>query len=366
VTAQGIALAEPVGLDRLLAPVSEAAPSGTCLRFEPVYDEIKRLREEDDPTLPQGVWQRELKRADWPGVAALCAEALETRTKDLQIAAWLTEAWTRLEGFPGLDRGLRLLAGLCQGFWDDLYPALGEDDEDRFAARLAPVEWAVDRLQLPVKRIPITTPGDNGMPYGWLDWETGAYLSNLARQDAEAARNAEEQGMVTQALFLTSLSLTPASRLKALAGEVAAAVAALGELESVLDGRCGVDAPSLAGLGGTLAAIQAFVDRVVEERGEKEPAEACAPGEWPAPELLAAEGQAGRTGSIASRADAYQRLSEAADYLLRTEPHSPVPYLVRRSIAWGNMSLAELLQELLHKNADLPTIYALLGMKRMS
>jgi type VI secretion system protein ImpA len=41
-----------------------------------------------------------------------------------------------------------------------------------------------------------------------------------------------------------------------------------------------------------------------------------------------------------------------------------VPYLVRRAISWGNLSLAELLEELLQKNADLPTIYALLGIKR--
>lgn len=69
-------------------------------------------------------------------------------------------------------------------------------------------------------------------------------------------------------------------------------------------------------------------------------------------------------GPIASRADAYQRLREASDYLMRTEPHSPVPYLVRRAISWGNLSLAELLEELLQKNADLNTINALLGIRK--
>ena len=70
------------------------------------------------------------------------------------------------------------------------------------------------------------------------------------------------------------------------------------------------------------------------------------------------------TGAIASRVDAYARLREAADYLMRTEPHSPVPYLVRRAISWGNMSLAEVLEQLLQKNADLATIYTLLGIKQ--
>ena len=71
-------------------------------------------------------------------------------------------------------------------------------------------------------------------------------------------------------------------------------------------------------------------------------------------------------GPIASRADAYRALTEASEYLMRTEPHSPVPYLVRRAITWGNMSLVELLDELLQKSADINTVYALLGMKRPS
>ncbi|HYN21582.1 MAG TPA: type VI secretion system protein TssA, partial [Thermoanaerobaculia bacterium] len=76
--------------------------------------------------------------------------------------------------------------------------------------------------------------------------------------------------------------------------------------------------------------------------------------------------EAPRSGGVSSRSEAYQRLAEAADYLLRTEPHSPVPYLIRRAVSWGNLSLAELLQELLQKNADLPTLYTLLGIKPSS
>jgi len=348
-------------LDRLLAPISDDAPAGVWLRFEPVYDEIKRLREEEDPGLPQGVWQRELKRADWPGVAALCADVLAGTSKDLQVAAWLTEAWIHLHGFPGLERGLRLLAGLCRGFWPDLHPPL---DEDGAEARLAPVAWAADRLPLPLKRVPVTAPtGEDTRPYGWQDWEDGLHLGNLARQDAAAAAKAEERGMVPQTRFLVSVSLTPAFRLAALSGEVAGALAALDGLDTALGELCrdaADTAPSLTPLRTVLAAVQAFVSRVLEERGEKGFTPAVRPeeGAEPAPAPI--------SGAILSRAEAFQRLSEAADYLLRTEPHSPVPYLVRRAVSWGNLSLAELLGELLQKNADLPTLYTLLGIKRSS
>ena len=74
-------------------------------------------------------------------------------------------------------------------------------------------------------------------------------------------------------------------------------------------------------------------------------------------------GIASSGGPITSRTDAYVRLTEAADYLLRTEPHSPVPYLVKRAISWGNMSLAELLYEFVGNTDDLVAIQRLLGMR---
>ena len=47
---------------------------------------------------------------------------------------------------------------------------------------------------------------------------------------------------------------------------------------------------------------------------------------------------------------------------MRTEPHSPCPYLVKRAVAWGKMPLAELLQELVRGEGDLQELYGLLGM----
>lgn len=72
---------------------------------------------------------------------------------------------------------------------------------------------------------------------------------------------------------------------------------------------------------------------------------------------------AAASGPIRSREEAYRRLSEAADYLLRTEPHSPSPYLVMRAVTWGRMPLTDLLQELVQSEGDLVQLYTLLGMR---
>ena len=63
---------------------------------------------------------------------------------------------------------------------------------------------------------------------------------------------------------------------------------------------------------------------------------------------------------IRSRAEAYRRLAEAADYLIRTEPHSPTPYLIKRAISWGGMTLEQLLPELVPSDAALKDLERLL------
>ena len=89
--------------DDLLNPIPGDSPSGTNLRYAPVYDKIKEARRQDDDA-PQGEWQRERKVADYKQVIKLAGETLATQTKDLQLAAWLTEAFLHQEGFGGLQQ----------------------------------------------------------------------------------------------------------------------------------------------------------------------------------------------------------------------------------------------------------------------
>src|SRR5580658_8919484 len=73
--------------ESLLNPIAGPSPAGESLRYEGTYDKIRDARTEDNPVLAQGVWKAPLKKAQWSEVANLCLDALETRTKDIQIAA---------------------------------------------------------------------------------------------------------------------------------------------------------------------------------------------------------------------------------------------------------------------------------------
>jgi type VI secretion system protein ImpA len=57
------------------------------------------------------------------------------------------------------------------------------------------------------------------------------------------------------------------------------------------------------------------------------------------------------SGDVRTRAEALKQLQRVADFFRRTEPHSPVSYLVQRAARWGQMPLEEWLQEVI-KNTD--------------
>src|SRR5579884_3677808 len=184
----------------LLSPVSQQSPAGELLRYEGTYDRIMEARREDDPTLEQGVWKRELKKADWNLVNQLCLEALQKKSKDLQIAAWLLESWIHLEGFSGLRAGCHVLLELCRTFWDTMYPSL-EDAE----YRLAPIHWINEKLLTQIKFIPITNPepADNCLPYNFADWETAFYREQAKAHAPKQKDTGVTLDMVQQSAFLT-------------------------------------------------------------------------------------------------------------------------------------------------------------------
>jgi len=343
----------------LLAPIAGESPAGESLRYEGTYDKIRDARTEDDPVLSRGVWKMPLKRADWSDVAEMCQDALQHRSKDLQIAGWLTEAWLHLYGFNGLREGLRVMTGLCSDFWDDLHPR--SESGDSFEFREAPIEWVNEKLPPVIRLLPITEPtSDDVKAYCWDDWES-----------ATRSRGAEppKQG-ATQAQFQQSVLLTPTAFYLNLVREVESAADAAIELESLLEQRSGGHPPSLRQVADALDSIRGLLVSILSRRDTQltaappiQPAAAHEPAETTSePGRSSAGASAG--GPILSRDDAYRRLAEAADYLAITEPHSPTPYLVRRAIAWGGMRLEDLLPELVRNSNELGEIYRLLQIEK--
>jgi type VI secretion system protein ImpA len=339
-----------------LRVISTYAPTGDSLRYEGTYDLVASLRRQDDPDLEQGVWKTDLKKADWSGVERICLDALETRSKDIQIAAWLLEAWIHLHGFAGLREGLHLVAELCDTYWDGIPPDAVDGDLDY---RLAPIHWIDEKLSIAVKLVPVTHPDSDDLPaYSLAEWEMAR------RRKAPEPRGSASRGEreVTHARFQQSASLTLIVWAAAAATDVRGAQGALDELVAVLDARCGSQSPGFARMREALGSVLHLLSTAFE--GRENPPAPPAIDDSPIVAIAPMAADAGSNGNganpIRTRAEAYQRLAEAADFLARIEPHSPVPSLIRKAIKWGGMTLEELLPELVRDSGQLTEIYRML------
>jgi type VI secretion system protein ImpA len=351
---------DAIDSEKLLTPISAERPAGEFLRYEGTYDRIREARREDDPTLTQGIYKKDLKKADWKLVESICVDTLASRSKDLQIAAWLMEAWLRLYGFAGGRAGLQLLAELLESYWEHVHPQLSEGNpEDRTGTFV----WVNEKLSVLLRLIPITDPQANDLqPYSFADWESASRLDQLAQRDSQALSEAEAAGHVTLTRFQASAMLTPTSFYVELFDELTDAAHACEVLDEVLEEKFGPHSPGLQRFKDTLSAIRHLISNMLHVRPEEPLAEA--PDEQLPRAAAAADSELGpeiwSTQPIRSRAEAYWRLTEAAEYLLRTEPHSPTPYLVKRAVEWGSMSLFEVFQQIIRNEGEMQEINRLL------
>jgi type VI secretion system protein ImpA len=138
-------------------------------------------------------------------------------------------------------------------------------------------------------------------------------------------------------------------------------------MERAIDEKFGRQAPALSDLKKTLDEVRALVEKVVKEKRILEPDPVSAveattqEGEVAGETVEGAVGIA--TGAILSRGDALRRLAQVAEYFRKTEPHSPVSYLVQRAISWGEMPLESWLQDVIKDGGVLASLRETLGIK---
>jgi len=358
-----IAAAFTFDVQSLLSPIPGQNPVGENLRYEGMYDRITAARREDDASLEQGIWQKSPRRADWTTVSDICTSALGKRSKDLQIAAWLLESWIHLHGFPGAREGLSVLNGLSRKFWDGMYPDLADPEH-----RAAPIYWINEKLSLQLKFVPVTEPPEapNTPTYCWADWESANHHEQQRRQ--HPALKGLENG-ITPAAFQQALVLSSTSFLSALFDDLNSTIGFARDLEDFLDSKYEKNGPTIRTFRSVLEDIRQMAGGVLNQPQSiqdgmpaEESVDLNAAGYGLASEIPSSPTE----GPIRSRAEAYRCLAEAADFLLRAEPHSPTPYLVKRAISWGNMPLGELLPEIIRNENTLGEVVKLLDLKAKS
>jgi type VI secretion system protein ImpA len=335
----------------LLKPIDGPNPSGANLRYDPVFDKIKEARREEAQP-PPGMTERDRKVADNPLVIKLATATLAEKTKDLQIAAWLTEAWLKQNGFAGLKDGLALCYGLVENFWDTVYPELEDGDAQ---ARSAPLGFLGTKTEIPLKLVPIVEKAG----YSILDYQQSrdmGYETEAKNDEAKKKRAAlVKEGKLQPEVFDKAFEETPKKFYAQAEKDLDSAMGTLANLKKLSDPKFGDEGPSWGPLESALQVERQLIHNFLQKKREKEPdpveevAQAAADGtEAAGAEVGAASGPT-RTGVLITvegsseppdRLEAIKKVAEAAAFLRRREPKSPASYLMLRGLRWGEVRAA--------------------------
>jgi type VI secretion system protein ImpA len=351
-------------LSTLCAPIPGDQPCGADLRLvdgdltlQTVRDARTELLPEEDLSGSGG------RSADWRAVIRECQEALTKRTKDLELANYLTEAWARTRGVEGLADGLELIDKLLGELWSTIHPGVDEDE-----------------IILPIRRRHLSWLGGASQflqSVGAAELfrtRDGKSITIHARQQAEWLADVQmtqpdryeslAEGKLTLDQLDAIVAAVPQEVLVAAKGSVRRALAQVATLQQTCDKLFADDeSPTLIPLRDALEEAERFVTSRLTRDDAAEAVDAAAPIAGAQTAVGAGATARGPGGPIASRSDAMQRLREVADFFRRTEPHSPVSYLVARATRWAEMPLEGVLKEVVKDGNALDQIWELLGIK---
>jgi type VI secretion system protein ImpA len=299
-----------IDVDALLAPVTDTAPCGDDLEYDPAFlalEEASRGKPEQqfgDTVIPA-------QEPDWRAMHEQ-ALALFARTRDLRVGVHLLRAATRLHGIAGFVPAVKLMHGLLARHWDHVYPALDTADNNDATMRLNALAPLADvAAVLADLRAASVGPARAGLTVHRLELGEPAALQALA--DAGTASPGLLDALV-------------------------AAHDAVAGIQAVLDTQAGAaNGPDLRPLR---VLTQTVAQAARQARGDTGAPPATSEGD------AAPARAASAPGTIATREDAIKALDRVCAWIERSEPTNPAPLLIRRAQRLMTKSFIDIIRDL--------------------
>lgn len=360
-----------VDIDNILQPISEELPTGLDCRNDPspssTYQLVKQARNSARSAERNNMFGGSNDEADehWYKVLELAPQLLSLQAKDLEVASWYTEAMVRRYGVCGLRDSFKIILGLVENFWDNLYPM---PDEDGIETRVAPLsglngEGSEGVIIAPIRNC-LITEGNSCGPFSYWEYQQAMDAHRLADDNARE----EKEGKLgyTLATVQKAVSESSAQFFVDLRDDLSQALDLYKQIGVKLDELCGAyDAPPTSNIRNILeecfgAVCHLGQDKFPVEQSfaeeENTAADEGAPSSAPVQQKVVA-------GPIANREQAFKQLLEIASFFRKSEPHSPVSYILEKAVKWGQMPLPELMQELISDDSALQYYSTLTGVK---
>lgn len=366
-----MATPEIIDINGMLQPVSEDSPAGADIREDTSptspYYAIKDARNAARAAERNSMFDEDGGSTEatesWRKVLALAPDILQNQAKDLEVACWYIEALVRRHGFQGLRDGFSLVRQLIEKYWDNLHPMPDEDGMDTRVAPLAGLngEGAEGVLITPIRNVNITE-GTSVGPFNFWKYQQALDVQKITNEEQRAAKSdkllfklEDIERAVTESSEQFYVNLRD---------DLQQALSEFRKISRLLDGHCGTHhAPPSSNI---VTALENSLGAVKHLGKAKLPTEEVATAENGDPAANSAATTAVTSslqGAVKNRADAFRKLTEISEFFLKTEPHSPISYILAKAVKWGSMPLNELILELIPETTSRNYYRTLIGIK---
>ncbi len=323
-----------IDTDPLLQAVSDEAPSGEDLEYDPAFAAMERAAE-GRPEQVSGDSTIEAEPPDWREVKSQALDVLG-RSHDLRAAVYLARATLHSDGFVGFSEALGLVKGLVETYWDTVHPELDPDDDNDPTMRVNAIE-ALANMEATlrgVREAPLVASRMLGR-YGIREIE---YADGTLALPEDHEGDAPNTAAIEAAFMDADLD-----EIIATSDAITQSIEHVEAIDELLRGYIDVaSTPDLAPLVDLLKHAHQAMVGPMERRGigveAIEGDEAAAEGGGAPQQRI--------SGDITSREDVVRTLEKICEYYGRSEPASPVPLLLKRAQRLATMDFMEIVKDM--------------------
>ena len=320
----------------------------------------------ETPTSAQDLDLQRENSNDWVNLEKACGDTLKNESRDIEVFVWWLAALSHKKAdLSELEKGLADFLFALDTLQSDIHPKL----PDKKVAKLEPDEVAPKQCENQTRALEQLTGDSSGSGLLNVPLMNFPFISDYTFSDylSEQKSGKLEQSKSEFSKLLQSNKAEITTRFK----RIVSIDELISEIDLFINGYRNKNGCALLGfrfIRDNLKQIKMMYQYFFPEVDKSEPAVV----NTPPPENTNMENSSHASVeqqeaapqtpishsapiSIAqqaySREQALEDLNKIAVFFKKTEPHSPIPYLIARAIRWGNMSFSELLGELIKKDS---------------
>lgn len=340
-------------LNKLQQPISNEKSCGELLKkdrtkyrplrsiFNQAKTSIKSLTDHPDDTQIDQL--REENNTNWVELSESCVKSLMDETKDIELLGWLVTSQLIIDkSFSGFSLSLTLLNTLLTNFWDDINPTPFLDDNLKYDKN----EIEDEKIAIRIRFLSQIFGESQGSGLLFIPLRLTIIIGDLTLSEyikRKADGNIMEE-KVTQKKQFNIIKENEEEKIK----NINCAIHNINEIRDFtlnkIEGKS-ITKPDFKQIIQELNYIKEAIIYIADIIENEEVQTINEDNTLHIDSTNLPNTQVQSLHDISDRNHAFSQLRIISNYFKLNEPHSPIAFLLEKSIRWGNLSLPELLEE---------------------